>query len=159
MVDVETGRIVATGQISCETWNDYMNKAAGMAQNFIDKLPLPDRIFAGSSWEGFVEHDGYEDTYLLTFQPGGRCTLTVTSLDSKDNEKTQTASGTYTYGGEVLSINVNFRRNQAISYLQRVEWRVMISLSNDQGSFNIVIPVSSRQGAKRNRVTFYRSEE
>jgi hypothetical protein len=157
MIDVETGRIVATGQINCATWNDYMNKVTGMAQGFIDKLPLPDGIFSGS-WEGIVEHDGYEDTYLLTFRPGGRCNISVSSLDSQNRKNTQTAAGTYTYGGEVLNINANFRKNNTIPYLQKIEWRVMISLAGNQTSFNMVIPVSSQQGAKRNRVTFFRSE-
>jgi hypothetical protein len=156
MVNVETGQIVATAQISCATWNDYMNKIDVFAQNFINKLPLPD-MFTGS-WEAILEHDGFEDNYLLTFRPGNRCTVTVDSYDANNVKRTQTATGTYSYGSEVLSITVNFRRENTIQYLTKIEWRVMISLANDRGSFNMVIPVSSRDGAKRNRVTFYRAE-
>ncbi|GMO42441.1 MAG: hypothetical protein Pg6C_03970 [Treponemataceae bacterium] len=157
MIDVETGRIAAANTIDCKNWNDYMLKVEGLAQNFIDKMVLPSGIFNGT-WSGIVEHDGYEDTYALTFRPGGRCNLTVTSIDSRNKEKTQTAAGTYTYGGEVLSINVNFRKNNTVSHVQRVEWRVMIVLAASQDSFNIVIPVSSKQGADRMRVTFVKEE-
>jgi hypothetical protein len=155
MVDVETGQIVASSQLSAATWNDYTNKIGAFAQSFIGKMGLPD-LFTGK-WEATLEHDGYEDVYEITFKPGNRCSFTVSSYDSKNVERTQTGNGTYTYGGEVLSMNVNFRKG-SIPYLTKIDWRVMIGLNADKSSFNIVVPVSSQAGAKRVRATFWRSE-
>ena len=152
MVEARTGRLAASGTIQAVTWEDYLSKAGELAAVFINRLPFPEDIFAGT-WEAVLDIGNYEDTYRLTFMRGGAVSATVTSIDPSNKATTQSAEGSYSYAEDIFSVNVRFRGN-AVAHVQRIDWRTVISLAPDRRSFNAVIPVSSVSGADRVRVVF-----
>jgi TolB-like protein len=154
MIEVQTGQVTGGGVLQPSSWNDYVAGVPAVVTGLINRIPRQAENVFGGLWEASVEHDGLEDIYEIDFRPEGRCGVTVYSYDENNNESTQNAEGTYSLNGEILSVNVNFRRGGALLHLPRIEWRVIFTMSNDRNSFNVVIPVSSRQGARRVRATF-----
>jgi hypothetical protein len=47
----------------------------------------------------------------------------------------------------ILSVNINFRHNNKIKHILKINWKVIFTMSDDRDSFNVVIPVSSQAGA------------
>jgi hypothetical protein len=158
MIEVETGRIIASAVLTPVSWNDYVAKMPPVASGFINKIPGQGASVFGGLWEASVEHDGLEDIYEITFQEGNKCSVTVYSYDARNVEKTQTAEGTYALQDNVLSVTVNFRRVNTIPHLTRIEWKVAFSLNNERNMFNVVIPVGSTQNAKRVRASFQKKQ-
>jgi hypothetical protein len=154
MIEVQTGRVAGSGILQPSSWNDYAAKVPAAVRDIINKMPRQAENVFGGLWEAGVEHDGLEDIYEIDFKPSGRCTATVYSYDRENKETVQTADGTYSLTGGVLSVNVNFRRGGTLPHLTRIEWKVAFTMDNDNRSFNVVIPVTSQQGAKRVRASF-----
>jgi hypothetical protein len=154
MTEISTGRIVASGTVQAVTWEEYLEKSSALAASFIERLPFPTDIFAGT-WETIIDHGGYEDSYRLTFRSGNRCAVELTSIDNWGRTQRQSAEGSYTYASDILSINVRFRE-YPVAHVRLIDWRLMITLAPDRRSFNAVIPVSNASGADRVRAVFWK---
>jgi hypothetical protein len=152
MTEVKTSRIVASESIQAVTWDEYLAKSVELAAAFINRLPFPDDAFAGV-WEAVVEHGNYEDTYQITFRGGGSCFVEISSTDPRNRTSRQSAEGTYSYSGNVLTVNARFRNNE-ISYIRQIDWKTAINLAPDNRSFSLVIPVSHVSGSERVRAVF-----
>jgi hypothetical protein len=153
MIEVQTGRVAGSEILQPSSWNDYVAKVPAAVRNIINKMPRQAENVFGGLWEASVEHDGLEDIYEIDFKSAGKCTAAIYSYDGDNKETVQSADGTYSLTNGVLSVNVNFRRGGTLPHLTRIDWKVAVTMDNN-GSFNIVIPVSSRQGAKRVRAVF-----
>jgi hypothetical protein len=152
MTETGTGRITASASFQAVTWEEYIEKSTALAASFINRLPFPEDIFAGT-WEAIIDHGNYEDTYRISFRPGGSCTVEITSIDGGGGTLRQNAEGSYSYSGDILTVNARFRNN-TIAYLRLIDWKVMINLAPDRRSFNLVIPVSHVSGSDRVRAVF-----
>jgi len=152
MTELKTGRIVASESIQAVTWDEYLAKSAELASAFINRLPFPDDVFAGV-WEAVLEHGNYEDTYRITFRGGGSCVVEISAIDPRYRTSRQSAEGNYSYSGSILTVNARFRNNE-ISYIRQIDWKVVINLSPDNRSFSAVIPVSHVSGSERVRAVF-----
>jgi hypothetical protein len=154
MIDIKTGKFISSGSLYCESWEEYLSKASTLARDFVEKLPFP-QTYDGA-WRAVLEHDNIEDEYLIIFEPNNQCTLTVTSTGTAwGTTQSQTATGLYRWDGGILNVNITFRQS-TISHIKKAEWQAIPSLSSDKGSFDMVIPVSSAQNARKSRVTFWR---
>lgn len=149
MIDVETARVIHSSRITLNTWREFDRRVGAFAKEFIDKLPT-ENIFTGS-WTAAVLHDGKIDNYTITFNEPNRCTINVTS-NINGTDIIEEAQGTYSYDGDFLRINANFR-NSRIPHISNIQWVSVISVSGDNRSFNMLLEPTSASTNKI-RVTF-----
>jgi hypothetical protein len=155
IADANTGRVIAASSMHCTSWREYLEKGAALTADFIAGMPLAG-ILAGS-WRGAVGNGAGEDEYLLTFRANNKCTVTVSSRDTWGETRNQTASGTYSYSGEILTLSVNFR-DGVVRHVSRVGWKTVPLFAADRTSFSMIIPTTPEQNAPRERVTFWKEQ-
>jgi hypothetical protein len=155
LVEIRTGRVAAAGTVSAVTWEDYLDKCAGLARELGRAMPFPQAAFSGA-WTAVLEHSsGWEDTYRVNFRAGGQCGVTVTSVAPDGTETTASADGRYTWNSEILSVSVRFRDNP-VAHVRNIDWKAVAVLDSGRQSFTIVIPISSQPGAERLRARFWK---
>ena len=115
------------------------------------KVQAPDNLLVGK-WEAVLEHGGIEDTYLIAFNNGGICSITVSSY-SKGSTLKQSVEGRYSFSNGMLVVEARFRDN-TITHIRSIDWKAIANLSAD--SFAVVVPVSNAQGASRMRAVFWK---
>lgn len=111
--------------------------------------------FANETYITDFENGSRYDTYVIKFLSQTECSLTLTSEDSKGMKHTYSNSGSYSFGDEILSINVRFA-NQEVKHVQKISWKGQISFKNGYNNFYLMIPVSSNESAKKIRAEFRR---
>lgn len=109
--------------------------------------------FAYETYVYEFENGSRYDTYKIKFTSKNDCTVTVTSIDSKGNEKNVTKDGSYSYENDILSINVRMQ-NQEVKHVQKIQWKGQVSFKNGYKIFYFMIPVSSNEDAKKVRAEF-----
>lgn len=109
--------------------------------------------FAKETYVCEFENGSRYDSYKIKFTSQNECTVTVTSIDSKGVEKSVTKSGSYSYGEEILSVNVRMQ-NTDVKHVQKIQWKGAVSFKNGYKTFYLMIPVSSNEGAKKIRAEF-----
>lgn len=109
--------------------------------------------FANTTYVCEFENGSRYDSYKIKFTSQNECTVTVTSIDSKGNENSVTKNGSYSYGNEILSVNVRMANDQ-VRHVQKIQWKGQISFKNGYNTCYMMIPVSSVEDAKKIRAEF-----
>lgn len=109
--------------------------------------------FANETYICEFENGSRFDSYKIRFTSQTECTVTVTSIDSKGNEKSVSKEGSYSFGNSILSVNVRMP-NPDIKHVQKIQWKGQVSFKNGYNNFYLMIPVSSLEDAKKIRAEF-----
>lgn len=109
--------------------------------------------FANETYVCEFENGSRFDSYKIKFTSQNECTVTVNSIDSKGNEKSVTKNGSYSFGNEVLSVNIRMP-NQEVKHVQKIQWKGQVSFKNGYKNFYLMIPVSSNEDARKIRAEF-----
>jgi TolB-like protein len=149
MVDVETARILYSSRMTLAVWREFDYKVGAFAKEFINKIPS-ENIFSGA-WTADVLHDGVIDSYTITFTGSNRCAVKVTSLIN-GQEITEEGQGTYSFDGDILKITAVLR-NSRIPHINSIQWSSVISISDRNSSFNMLVKPTSASN-NQVRVTF-----
>lgn len=109
--------------------------------------------FANETYSYDFENGSRHDSYEIKFLSQNECSVTVTSVDSKGEEKTFSADGNYSYGNEILSVSVHMPNTQ-IKHIQKIQWKGQVRFKNEYKTFFLMIPVNSSKDAKKIRAEF-----
>ena len=109
--------------------------------------------FANETYSYEFENGSRHDCYEIKFLSQNECSVTVTSVDSKGEEKTFSADGNYSYGNEILSVSVHMPNTQ-IKHIQKIQWKGQVRFKNEYKTFFLMIPVNSSKDAKKIRAEF-----
>lgn len=99
------------------------------------------------------ENGSRRDSYSINFVSQNNCSVTVASVDSRGNRKSFSGKGTYSYGNEMLSINI-YMPNSEVKHVQKINWKGRIAFKNGYTTFFFMIPVNSNEDARKIRVEF-----
>jgi TolB-like protein len=149
MIDIETARVIYSSRMILSTWEEYDWKVRGFAEEFINKFPVKN-IFIGA-WTADILYNGIIDTYTITFTETNRCAIKITSLIN-GQEIVGEGQGTYAYDGNILKITAALR-NSKIPHVNSIQWSSVISISDDNKSFNMLAKPAGT-GTNQVRVTF-----
>ena len=109
--------------------------------------------FAKETYACEFENGSRYDSYTVKFTSQNECTVTVKSADSKGTEKSVTKSGSYSFGGGILSVNVRMQ-NSEVKHVQKIQWKGAVTFKNGYKTCYLMIPVNSNEGAKKIRAEF-----
>lgn len=144
LIEVETGKILYTAKMNCETWTEFNQKLPKFAKECVSKIPLPNR-FVGT-WS--CDFDG--DYYEIVFNNDNTCVIKITSEDSVTEIET---TGSYSYGkdlyssGDFLKITARFKGTKT-----RIDWNSICTFTtSDNRTFNIQLKNKEK---KAERVSF-----
>ncbi len=137
-VEVETGKILYSTKMTCDTWSDFNKKLPDFARNLVSKIPVPER-FTGT-WAGSVQDGDFYDDYEITFEKKGKCTVKI--FPDGDFSGTElTAKGTWNDGDDILKINARFKTD--VARLKNMNWVAVYVMDDDGESFSMNIKNSS----------------
>lgn len=146
LIEVETGKILYTAKLNCETWTEFNTKLPKFAKECVNKIPSPNRFIG--TWS--CDFDG--DYYEITFNNDNTCVIKLTAEDSVTETET---TGSYSYGkdsfssGEFIKINGRFKGTKTT-----IAWNSICTFTtSDFRSFNIQL---KNKAGKAERVTFTR---
>lgn len=108
--------------------------------------PGENAFFVGK-WISTVEHNNSYDTYEITLNANGRCTVKVTNDDAE-----QETTGNWSWNGTTFKLDAVFR-NARITYLRNIQWTSIVSYSGNN-AFNIIARAETNGSPVR--FTFYR---
>ncbi len=132
-VEVESGKILYSTKMTCDTWGEFNKKLPDFAKNLVSKIPVPAR-FEGT-WSGTVEDGDYVDEYEITFDKKGKCTVTVYP-DSDFDGSELVAKGTWTDNDDILHISARFKTD--VARLKNMNWTAVYVMDGGESfSMNI----------------------
>lgn len=99
------------------------------------------------------ENGSRYDKYILKFTSQNECSVTVISENAQGIKNEITASGSYTYENEMLTVSVRLK-NDKIKHVQKISWKGAVTFKNGYNTFYCMIPVNSNEDAKKIRAEF-----
>ncbi len=148
-VEVETGKILYSTKMTCDTWSEFYQKLPDFARNLVSKIPVPDR-FEGT-WYAIIENGNFTDEYTITFAQKGKCTVSVTP-DGDFSGGTIETKGTWSEGDDILKVSAKFKTD--IARLKNLRWTAVYVMDDSGDSFSMNLPLG--EGGKLVRATFTR---
>ena len=146
-VEVETGKILYSTKMTCDTWGEFNKKLPDFARNLVSKIPVPDR-FEGT-WYGIVENGEFSDEYTITFNKKGKCTIDIVP-DGDFSSTTISATGTWSDSDDILKITAKFKTD--IARLKNMKWTAVYVLDDSGDTLSMNLPLG--EGGKLVRVMF-----
>ncbi|MBR6296531.1 MAG: hypothetical protein IKR40_08670 [Treponema sp.] len=146
-IEVETGKILYSTKMTCDTWGEFNQKLPDFARNLVSKIPVPDR-FEGT-WYGIIENGEYSDEYTITFAKKGKCAIDIVP-DGDFDATTISAVGTWSDNDDILRITAKFRTD--IARLKNLKWTAVYLLDDSGNMFSMNLPLG--EGGKLVRVMF-----
>jgi len=146
-VEVESGKILYSTKMTCDTWGEFNQKLPDFARNLVSKIPVPDR-FEGT-WYGIIESGGYSDEYTITFAKKGKCSIDIVP-DGDFDSATISAIGTWSDSDDILRVTAKFRTD--IARLKNLKWTAVYVLDDSGETLSMNLPLG--EGGKLVRVMF-----
>lgn len=133
MTDVETRRIIYSERVFLSSWDEFDQKVGILAKNFISRIPEPD--FLAGTWTATTEEHGSLYTYTITFISKTQCEVAIIGM-LEDKAFTQKTIASYAFSDNILNLTATFA--SPVSDTSRyIQWTSVVSLSDDELSFNI----------------------
>ncbi|MBP5448519.1 MAG: hypothetical protein J6Y01_00210 [Spirochaetales bacterium] len=133
-----------------------MEKNSNATSRILNQMNEVDADMFSGVWTAEIAHDGIVDNYTLTFGESHKIEVEVTSVNKKGVESTASGKGRYNWNDneKILSVTVNTMSGN-IKHIKNVVWKTMVNPSDDEASFNCVVPITYNNKSQNMRVTFY----
>lgn len=146
-IEVESGKILYSTKMTCNTWSEFNQKLPDFARNLVSKIPVPDR-FEGT-WYGIIENGEYSDEYTITFAKKGKCSIDIFP-DGDFDSSPVSAIGTWSDNDDILRVTAKFRTD--IMRLRNLKWNAVYLLDDSGNMLSMNLPLG--EGGKLVRVMF-----
>lgn len=101
------------------------------------------------------ENGSRYDKYIVKFVSQNECSITVVSENSQGIKGEFTATGSYVYQNQMLSVSARMK-NDRVKHVQKISWKGMVIFKNGYNTFYLMIPVNSNDNAKKIKAEFQR---
>lgn len=101
------------------------------------------------------ENGSRYDKYIVKFVSQNECSITVVSENSQGIKGEFTATGSYVYQNQMLSVSARMK-NDKVKHVQKIDWKSMVTFKNGYNTFYLMIPVNSNDNAKKIKAEFQR---
>lgn len=101
------------------------------------------------------ENGSRYDKYIVKFVSQNECSITVVSENSQGIKGEFTATGSYVYQNQMLSVSARMK-NDKVRHVQKIDWKGMVTFKNGYNTFYLMIPVNSNDNAKKIMAEFQR---
>lgn len=101
------------------------------------------------------ENGSRYDKYIVKFVSQNECSITVISENSQGVKAEFTATGSYVYQNQILSVSARMK-NDKVKHVQKIDWKGMVTFKNGYNTFYLMIPVNSNDNAKKIKAEFQR---